>query len=138
MEQNHTVLTVNVEEHSSDSILSQARPHFVNSITQGPAHWHPDWPAELYCLDILANPFSVLWRRKTLQPIPYGLSACFRPKENRRNPFTLSFVCLGLSIDTIRRFGFLAHLRSVPYTVHFGHCFGGALHQRPSHKPRGM
>jgi hypothetical protein len=60
VEQNHPVLLVDVEEHPCDSILRQARPHFVNAITQGLAHWHPDWPAELYCLDILADPLSVL------------------------------------------------------------------------------
>jgi hypothetical protein len=41
VEQNYPVLLVDVKEHSCDSVLRQARPHFVNAITQGLAHWHP-------------------------------------------------------------------------------------------------
>jgi hypothetical protein len=61
MEQNHAAPLVDIKKHPRGSVLDQAYPHFVDTAAQRPANWHPDGPAELYRLDVLPDPFPVLW-----------------------------------------------------------------------------
>jgi len=95
VQQYHPALLVDVEKYARDSVLGQARPHFINGVPQRPANRHPDWPTELYRLDVLANPLAVLIEWQTLQPIPQRFSAGVRPKEDYLNSFALLFKPLG-------------------------------------------
>jgi len=59
VEQDHSALLVDVKENSRDSVLSQARPHFVDAVAQWPTNGHPDWPAKLHCFDVLPNTLPI-------------------------------------------------------------------------------
>src|SRR5579863_3315854 len=59
MEQNHPAFLVDVEKHSGNAILREARTHFVDAIAQRPAYRHANRPAEFDCLDVFANAFSI-------------------------------------------------------------------------------
>lgn len=63
MQQNHPAFLVDIKEHPRDSVLGQARPHFVDTVAQWPPNGHPYWPAELHRLDILADVLPI-FRRK--------------------------------------------------------------------------
>jgi hypothetical protein len=45
VEQNHPGSLVDAKKHPRDSILREARPHFINAVTKGFANGHSDWPA---------------------------------------------------------------------------------------------
>ena len=60
VEQDHSALFVDVEEHPCNSVLRQARSHFIHAIAQWLANGHADGPAELYGFDILPNSFPIL------------------------------------------------------------------------------
>jgi hypothetical protein len=60
MEQNHSTLLVYVEKHASNSVLSQARSHFIDALAERLANRHPDGPAELYSLEVLSEVLPVL------------------------------------------------------------------------------
>ena len=118
MQQNHPALLVDVKKYSRDTILAQARTHLIDTVAQWPANRHPDGPAKLHGLYVLADAFAILRRGHTLQLIPHGFSASIGAEEDRRDPFTLSFDRLRWDVDPRRGFGFVAHERIVPYTVH--------------------
>jgi len=60
MEQDHAAFFIDVEKYPSNSILGQARSHFINAVSQRSANGHPDRPAELYRFNVFANPLAVL------------------------------------------------------------------------------
>ena len=68
VEQDHSALFVDVKEDSRDSVLSQARPHFIDSATYWLANGHPNRSAELHSLNILSDAPPIL-RRKSFQPL---------------------------------------------------------------------
>src|SRR5881394_3032013 len=88
VEQDHPSLLVDIEEHTCDSVLNQAGPHFINPATQRPATRHSNRPAKLHGLDILPDALPILCR-KLLQPFPHRLSARLCAIEDRWNPLAL-------------------------------------------------
>jgi hypothetical protein len=58
VEQDHAALFVDVEKDSCNAVLRQARPHFVNTVAERLANWHPDRPAEFHRFDVLPYAFS--------------------------------------------------------------------------------
>jgi hypothetical protein len=60
MQQNHSASLIDIEKHARDSVLSQSRAHFIHAVTQRLANRHPDGPAELDRLDVLADPLPIL------------------------------------------------------------------------------
>jgi len=60
VEQDHPASFVDIEKHSCDSVLGQARPHFIDAIAKWFANRHPDGPAELHCLDILSDALPII------------------------------------------------------------------------------
>jgi len=91
VKKNHSVAPIDVKQHSRNAILRQPRSHFINRIPERPTNGHPDGPAKLDSLDILANPLPVLRKWQLLQPISDGFAAGLGPIEDRRNTFALVF-----------------------------------------------
>ena len=60
VEQDHMAFLVDIEKYACDSVLGQARPHFVDALAQWSTNGHPDWPAELSRLNVVADPLPVL------------------------------------------------------------------------------
>jgi hypothetical protein len=53
-------LFVDVEKHASNSVLGQARPHYIDTVAERLADRHCDRPAEFHGLDVLADAFPIL------------------------------------------------------------------------------
>jgi len=60
MQQDHSAFLVDIEKHSGDSVQDQVCSHFINTVAQWPGNGHPNWPAKLYCFDVLADAFPIL------------------------------------------------------------------------------
>jgi hypothetical protein len=71
MQQNHTALFIDVEKHASDSILGQARPHFIKTIRERLTYRHTYRPPKLHCLNILSDTFAII-RGQAFQPSRTG------------------------------------------------------------------
>src|SRR5947209_2742804 len=99
---------VDIKKHARDSVLGQARPHFMDAVAHWPANRHPNRPAELHGLDILSDAFPVIgWQ--LLEPFSQPLSARFSAIEDRRNPLALSFNDLRLQAWSREGLGFPTH-----------------------------
>jgi hypothetical protein len=85
MQQHHSASLVDIKKHSRNSVLREARPNFVEALTQRPANRHPDWPPEFHRLDVFTDAFAILGRASRLQPIPNWFSASVCPKEDHGN-----------------------------------------------------
>jgi len=59
VKQDHAALFVDVKKDSRDSVLSQVRPHFIDAVSQWFTNGHPNRPAELHRLDILADTLPI-------------------------------------------------------------------------------
>jgi hypothetical protein len=71
MQQNHPAFPVDIEKYARDSVLTQARPHFVDAVAERLAYGHANGPAELHGLDILSDALPILGR-KPFQPFATG------------------------------------------------------------------
>jgi len=60
VEQHHSSLLINIEKHSRDAILIQARPYFVNAIAYWSTDGHPKRPTKFNRLDILTDPLAII------------------------------------------------------------------------------
>lgn len=89
MKQDHAPSLVDIEQHSSNSILSQVRPHFIDAIAQRLADGHSDRPAKFDRFNVFANAFAVLGR-ESLDPITHRLAPRFGPEENRWDSLALA------------------------------------------------
>ena len=97
LKQHHSILVVDVEQHSRGSIVCKVSAYFIKSIVHGATNGHSDRPTEFDRLDIFSNPFSVFSMRQGFQPLPNRLPAGFRPIENRWNSF-FAFIQAGGSL----------------------------------------
>jgi hypothetical protein len=59
VQQDHSAFPIDVKKYARNSVLHQARPHFINAIASGLANGHPDGPAKLHRLDILTDTLAV-------------------------------------------------------------------------------
>src|SRR5580704_8040833 len=87
MQQDHPALHVDVEQHPSDSILTQTRPDFIKSVAQRSTNRHPNRPTEFHSLDVYTDLLPIFDRAERLQPIAYRLPARTSPKEDRLYSF---------------------------------------------------
>ena len=117
VEQDHPAPPVDIKKHARDSVLGQARPHFMDAVAHWPANRHPNRPAELHGLDILSDAFPVIgWQ--LLEPFSQPLSARFSAIEDRRNRLPCRSRVSDCKPGLGKGLGFLPTERSVPYTVH--------------------
>jgi hypothetical protein len=102
---------IDVEKHPRYAVLRQTAPYFIYATTQGPAHWHADWPAELQCLPRFASghpaeaPSTISERALRLLPC------------DKRSPDILALIFTGLRLAPACRLRPLAHRGIVPYKV---------------------
>ena len=59
VQQDHPAFPIDVKKYARNSVLHQARPHFIDAVTQWSANGHSDRPAELHRLDILADTLPI-------------------------------------------------------------------------------
>jgi hypothetical protein len=59
VQQDHSVLAIDIEQNAGNAIVREIRADLVDSLTQRPANWHSDRPAEFDRLDVLSNSFPM-------------------------------------------------------------------------------
>jgi hypothetical protein len=59
VQQDHSALFVDVKKDPRDSVLSQVRPHFIDTVSQWLANGHPNGPAEFHRFDVLPDAFPI-------------------------------------------------------------------------------
>ena len=82
MQQDHPALRVDIKQHPSDAVLTQARPHFAKPIAQGSTDWHSNRSTEIHGFDVYANLFPILDGGERPQPLAHRLPAGISPKED--------------------------------------------------------
>jgi hypothetical protein len=82
MQQDHFAFRVDIEQHPSNSVLTQARTYFVKSIAQRSADRHSNWPTEFHGFNVYSDLLPILDRVERLPPRAHWLPASSSPKEN--------------------------------------------------------
>jgi len=62
MQQDHFAFRVDIEQHPSNSVLTQARTYFVKSIAQRSADRHSNWPTEFHGFNVYSDLLPILDR----------------------------------------------------------------------------